>query len=133
MLGRLIETVKALDASIKLLNQQIKVIKRNEKILARSIISLNRKVNALSSQKQSGIDDQRIHQLEDKIARIQKAVDQLLEDVNYLKSQMKSTLTSDDVAQLKYIVETINPLEFVTYDQIGELVEKKLKELGILR
>ncbi len=133
LLRKLAQSVKALDASVRMLNQQIKVIKRNEKILARSIINLNRKVNALSSQKGEGVDESKLKELSDRIDKLQRAVDQLLEDVTYLKSQLKTTLTSEDVSELKYIVETINPLEFVTYDQVGELVEKKLRELGIIR
>ena len=133
LLRKLAESVKALDASVRMLNQQIKIIKRNEKILARSIINLNRKVNALASQKGGSVDETKIKELSDRIEKLQRAVDQLLEDVTYLKSQLKNTLTSEDVAELKYIVETINPLEFVTYDQVGELVEKKLRELGIIR
>jgi len=55
------------------------------------------------------------------------------EDVEYLKQQLQRTLTSEDVAELKYIVETINPLEFVTYKQVGDLIEKKLRDLGIIK
>ena len=55
------------------------------------------------------------------------------EDVQYIKQQLQRTLTSDDVAELKYIVETINPLEFVTYKQLGDLIEKKLRDMGVIR
>ncbi len=42
-------------------------------------------------------------------------------------------MSPEELEELKYIVEVVNPIELVTYDQVGELVEKKLKELGILR
>jgi len=110
----------------------MKVIKRNEKILARNIININRKLNELFSRRGS-VDDERIQRLEERIDKLQKSVEKLLEDVNYLKEQMKGNLTTEDLAQLKYIVDTINPLELVTYDQVGELVEKKLREMRIIR
>ncbi len=130
---KLIQDIKALDSNVRLLAQEIKAIKRNERILARNLILLNKKLNELKEQKAaSPVSDQAIAELKDAILRTREDLEKLKEDVAFLKKQLQRTLTSEDIQELKYIVETINPLEFVTYRQVGELVEKKLRELGVI-
>jgi len=132
---RLMHDIKALDSNVRLIAQQLKLIKRNERILARNLLALSKKLNALREELGGGssVDETKIQELQDQILHLREDVMKLQEDVDYLKRQLQKTLTSEDIAELKYIVETINPLEFVTYKQVGELVEKKLKELGIIR
>ena len=131
---RIMHDVRALDANVRLLAQQIKVIKKNQRILARNLVLLNRKLAEIKQQAGTGssVDETKIKELMDMLTSTREDIMKLKEDVDYLKRQLQRTLTSEDVAELKYIVETINPLEFVTYRQIGELVEKKLRELGVL-
>jgi len=131
---RLIHDVKTLDSNLRVVAQQLSQIKRNERILARNLIALNKKINELrESSGSGGVDSTKIQELEDRIVRMREDIMKIQEDVEYLKQQLQRTLTSEDVAELKYIVETVNPLEFVTYKQVGDLVEKKLRELGIIK
>jgi len=135
VLMRIMHDIRALDNNVRLIAQQIKLIKRNERILARNILALSRKLNMLKESigRGSSVDESKILELQDQILHIREDLMRVQEDVEYIKQQLHRTLTSDDVAELKYIVETINPLEFVTYKQVGELVEKKLREMGIIR
>lgn len=135
LIMRLMYDIKALDANVRVLAQQIRAIKKNERILARNLILLSKKVAELkeTAGKTSGVDEEKIRQIMDMITHTREDIAKLREDVEYLKRQLQHTLTSEDIAELKYIVETVNPLEFVTYKQIGELVEKKLRELGIIQ
>ncbi|NPA76700.1 MAG: hypothetical protein GXN93_03010 [Candidatus Diapherotrites archaeon] len=134
VLMRLIHDVKTLDSNLRVVAQQLSQIKRNERILARNLIALNKKINELrESSGSGGVDSTKIQELEDRIVRMREDIMKIQEDVEYLKQQLQRTLTSEDVAELKYIVETVNPLEFVTYKQVGDLVEKKLRELGIIK
>jgi len=135
LIMRLMHDLRALDANVRVLAQQIRAIKKNERILARNLILLSRKVAELkeTAGRSSGVDEEKIRQLMDMITHTREDIAKLREDVEYLKRQLHHTLTSEDIAELKYIVETVNPLEFVTYKQIGELVEKKLRELGIIQ
>ncbi len=132
MLLKIIQDIKALDSNVRLLAQEIKAIKRNERILARNLILLNKKLNELKEEKPASVPEDAIKELKDAVMRTREDLEKLKEDVAFLKKQLQRTLTSEDVAELKYIVETVNPLEFVTYRQVGELVERKLKELGII-
>ncbi len=134
VLMRLIHDVKTLDSNLRVVAQQLNQIKRNERILARNLIALNKKINELrESSGNGGVDPTKLQEMEDRLVRMREDIMKIQEDVEYLKQQLQRTLTSEDVAELKYIVETINPLEFVTYRQVGELVEKKLRDLGIIK
>ncbi len=134
LIMRLMHDIRALDANVRVLAQQIRAIKKNERILARNLILLSKKVAELkeTAGKSSSVDEEKMQQLMDMIMHTREDIAKLREDVEYLKRQLQHTLTNEDIAELKYIVETVNPLEFVTYRQVGELVEKKLKELGII-
>ena len=134
VLMRLIHDVKTLDSNLRVVAQQLTQIKRNERILARNLIALNKKINELrESSGNGGVDPTKLQEMEDRLVRMREDIMKIQEDVEYLKQQLQRTLTSEDVAELKYIVETINPLEFVTYKQVGDLVEKKLRDLGIIK
>lgn len=132
---RLVQDIKALDSNVRLIVQQFKLIKRNERILARNILALSKKMNTIKESVGHGqsFDESRIREIQDQILHLREDLMRVQEDVNYIKQQLHRTLTSDDIAELKYLVETINPLEFVTYKQVGELVEKKLREMGVIR
>jgi len=134
VLMRLIHDVKTLDSNLRVVAQQLNQIKRNERILARNLIALNKKINELrESSSNGGVDPTKLQEMEDRLVRMREDIMKIQEDVEYLKQQLQRTLTSEDVAELKYIVETINPLEFVTYKQVGDLIEKKLRDLGIIK
>ncbi len=134
VLMRLIHDVKTLDSNLRIVAQQLAQIKRNERILARNLIALNKKINELRESSGGGsVDPAALQEIDDKIVHMREDIMKLQEDVEFLKQQLQRTLTSEDVAELKYLVETINPLEFVTYKQLGELVERKLRELGIIK
>jgi len=96
---------------------------------------LSKKLNILKERIGGGssVDKSRVQELQDQVLRMREELMRMQEDVQYIKQQLQRTLTSDNVSELKYIVETVNPLEFVTYKQVGELVEKKLRELGVIR
>ncbi len=135
LIMRLMHDIRALDANVRVLRQQIAAIRKTERILARNLIQLNKKVAELreTTGKSSSVDEEKIRELMDMITRTREDLARLREDIEYLKRQVSHTLTSEDIAELKYIVETVNPLEFVTYKQVGELVERKLREMGIIQ
>jgi len=132
---RIMHDIRALDSNVRLIAQQLKLIKRNERILARNLLALSKKLNSLKEELGTGssVDESKIQELQDQILHMREDLMKIQEDVDYLKRQLQKTLTSEDIAELKYIVETVNPLEFVTYKQVGEMVEKKLREMGIIR
>ena len=124
--GGIREDIRALNSSILLITQKIKYLVRNEKILGRNLVVLNKKIKTLeekvisgpSVSQEGGTNSVEIESLKQKIA--------LLE--SQLEDARTRTATKEELKELKYIIDSINPLEFATLTQVRDLIDKKLKE-----
>ncbi len=122
MSSNIVSDIRALNSSVLLLTQKLKFISRNEKILGRNIVVMNKKINELenkiSSLKSSGIDESVLKPLKD--------------DISDLKTELEifssKFATKEELKEIKYIIESINPLEFVTLKQVKELISDSLKK-----
>ena len=130
--GGVREDIRALNSSILLMAQKMKYLVRNEKILGRNLIVLNKKIKAL----------------EDKLVNPQgmplaggggagvssEEVVALTQKVSLLEAQLSDyksmTATKEELKELKYVIDSINPLEFTTLTQVRELIDKRLAEQG---
>ncbi len=129
----IIRDIKSLNSSVLLLSQKMNYLVRNEKILGRNFIILNKKLKALeqkpavSSGNSSVPDDlnELIAELDEKIKNNSFMLNELKSDLSKLNSVYAK---SEDVKELKYVVEAINPLEFVTLQQAKDLIEESKKK-----
>jgi len=135
--GKINSDIRALNSSILILSQKLKYIVRNEKILGRNILVLNKKfrdseVGGISG---SGLSGEELSSLRNEIASLSNTVSKQSDAISELQvsvQQIKDTFAkSEDVQEMKYVVDTIKPLEFVTRKDVMQLVgeehEKKLK------
>lgn len=125
--GNIREDIRALNSSILLITQKMKYLVRNEKILGRNLIVLNKKIKSLeekvisgpSQEEQSAVSSAEIDKL---LARIEN-----LENEN---SDLRSRMASkEDFKEIKFVVDSINPLEFASLSQVRELIDKRVDEL----
>jgi predicted RNase H-like nuclease (RuvC/YqgF family) len=124
--GGIREDIRALNSSILLISQKIKYLVRNEKILGRNLVVLNKKIKTL----------------EEKVVSIPTAsvsggasapeLEVMKQKVSMLEAQMEDLITSaalkEELKELKYIINSINPLEFATLTQVRELIDKRMEE-----
>ncbi len=130
------EDIRALNASVQLIAQKLKTISRNEKILARNILVLNKKIKEIQErpvERGGEVDQEAINKMREdlflvrsKVEELSASIESLKKDVEGIKAQM---VTREEFSRVKYLVETINPLEFVTYKDVSEIVEKKIREV----
>lgn len=130
------EDIRALNASVQLIAQKLKTISRNEKILARNILVLNKKIKEIQErpvERGGEVDQEAINKMREdlflvrsKVEELSASIESLKKDVERIKAQM---VTREEFSRVKYLVETINPLEFVTYKDVSEIVEKKIREV----
>ncbi len=127
--------VKAINATIMLLSQKIGYLVRNEKILSQNILVLNEKIKKLedklnnaseinkSTQSFEELDTikAQISELYNKISGIRQEIDEVVNKIDNSKSDY---ITRKEFQEIKYLVDAINPLEYVTYKQIKELLKK---------
>jgi len=124
--------IKALNTTVMLLSQKMAYLVRNEKILSKNILILNEKINKLaeggSKSQGSSVDLEEIENINSKIVDLYEKQKTIKQDMEYLKSNIDglkdSFVTKEELQELKYIIDTINPLEFVTYQQLKELLKK---------
>lgn len=128
------EDIKALNSSILIISQKMQYLIRNEKILGRNLIVLSKRLKETEAGGTSGngvseaglnelrsqIDESlvKLNDYGQKILELQASVDEVRE--RYAKQE--------ELKELKYVIDTIHPLEFTTLKQVEELIERKLKE-----
>jgi vacuolar-type H+-ATPase subunit I/STV1 len=120
--GGVMSDIRALNSSILLMTQKIKYVVRNEKILGRNLIVLNKKLKALEEKSNmpselggaGGASSEELQDLKKKMELMQAQLDDI-------SSRMVS---KEELQELKYIIDSINPLEFTTLSQVKEMIEK---------
>ena len=131
ILENIVRDIRALNASQLILAQKLKHIIRNEKILGRNLLVLNKK---LKKMEEGGLGvsagGEASEETLTKLDEIQSGLSKLGERLSNLENELekvKQTYAKSELVQeMKYVVDTINPLEFVTYRDIDRLINEKL-------
>ncbi len=103
-------TVRSLESKIGILEEQIRTMQKNEEIVGRTLITLNQKVK----------------KFEEGGSEIKTSASQEPGDLS------EKFATKEELKELKYTIDMINPLQYATLDQVkeavDEILEKKLKK-----
>jgi len=117
------QDIKALQSSILVLRQKIKYLVHNEKILGRNILILNKKIAATSTNTNTGnsISDAKVNELMDKMNNIESKIKNIESNLELFSKRFAK---SEDVKEIKYIIDNINPLEYTTISQVKKLIKE---------
>jgi len=116
------QDIKALHSSILVLSQKIKYLVHNEKILGRNILILNKKIAAKKGG--AGTSDVSNEQI-NKILEKQKDLENKLRSIeSVLETFSKRFAKKEELKEMKYIIDNINPLEYTTVDQVKKIVKE---------
>lgn len=130
-------SVKAINTTIMLLSQKIGYLIRNEKILSQNIIVLNDKIKKLDlkidtnqgNNSGNSINVEELDSLKSQIKELYNKINSLKADIEELSSkidkQKEIYITRKEFMEMKYLIDSINPLEYVTYKQVKELLKKE--------
>ncbi|MCD6414643.1 MAG: hypothetical protein J7L23_03365 [Candidatus Diapherotrites archaeon] len=133
--------ISTLDAKMKLLAQRLKIIEMNEQVIGRTLVSHNKKLKeiemkgpAASSTMKEELKAEIIAELSKQKPENQKVVQAAPEVVTQLTgeiSDLKKTMVNlkQQVDELKYTLDSINPLEYVTIDELNEVIDKKVNNV----
>ncbi|HOD89717.1 MAG TPA: hypothetical protein PKK56_01390 [archaeon] len=118
-----LQDIKALQSSIQLLSQKIKYIVHNEKILGRNILILNKKISALNLQgtSEGGINQEQINEIIKKQKELETKINNLQ---NTIELFSKRYAKAEELKEIKYIIDNINPLEYTTVEQVKKLIKE---------
>jgi uncharacterized coiled-coil DUF342 family protein len=119
--GGISSDIRALNSSILLITQKMKYFVRNEKILGRNLIILNKKLKELDEKVGSPIQGSSVSAPE--LQELSQRIASLEEELRVLKQEM---VTEDSLKELRYIIDTINPLDFATLEQVRAMIDEAL-------
>lgn len=94
--------MRTLDSKINLLVQKMKTLEKNQEIMGQTLLNVKQQVKEGGGGKavaQAGISEE----TESKLRELER-----------------------QVKELRYVIDSINPLEYATIDQVKELLEEKL-------
>ncbi len=112
-----------LDSKISLIAQKIKMIEKNEEVIGRTIVLHNDKLRKIEEKGAGGASSSPAAQG----AGVSGGdLDSLKKELDELKAKIDSCALKDEVRELKYVLDTINPLEYATIDQVKELLNERL-------
>lgn len=105
--------MQTLDSKISLIGQKISTIEKNEEVLGRTLVTLNERVRKLEQAggpSAIGSPGEEVETLGKRVEALQKAM-----------------VTKQEIKELKYALETMNPLEYATLAQVRELLREEAK------
>ncbi len=124
--------LQALNAKMGVVAQRMKIIEKNEQIIGKTLITHAKEIKELQSggvsiassgggEVSGALDDFR------KIAvEVQSSLDKIKADVQKNRDQIDKI--KSELGEMKYILDTINPVSYVTVDQVEDLIDEKLKK-----
>ncbi|MBS3063279.1 MAG: hypothetical protein J4203_05405 [Candidatus Diapherotrites archaeon] len=127
--------IRALNSSILIITQKMKFLVRNEKILGRNVLVLNKKLKSLEDHSGAGasVGGASTLEMQGMADRFSTELSRLNERLAYLENELqrvKDTYAKlEPVQEMKYVVDSINPLEFVTYAGLDKILEERLNAL----
>lgn len=123
--------LKALNAAVMVITQKIKYLVRNEKILGRNLIVINKRVRDLQQQvsqtQNQGVNDSVKAALDDLTRQVSAISQRLVELEAKVDDVSRASAKSEDVREIKYVVDTLNPLHFITVEQAQQMMDKNKK------
>ncbi|MFH1234846.1 MAG: hypothetical protein V1493_04520 [Candidatus Diapherotrites archaeon] len=129
LLMQLREDVKAMNSAISILSQKMRHLTRNEKILGRNLIVLNKKIKEMSESGETrDVPEAALKRFEE----IQKKVEQMgkkFEELNIaISNTNRKFVSAEELKELRYVVDSINPLNLATLDQVKDIVKNAMEK-----
>ncbi|MDD5163861.1 MAG: hypothetical protein PHD95_06695 [Candidatus ainarchaeum sp.] len=126
------EDIRSLSSSILIITQKMKYLVRNEKILGRNLIVLNKKISGLEDKLSSGQFSSGTGlgsgDAEAVVARLEEMNKKILELEAQFSQLRGSAASQEQLQELKYIIDSINPLEFTTLSQVRDMIDERLEK-----
>ncbi len=129
----LLAEIHALDSKIRVLAQRLSIIEKNEQVIGKTLISHNRKLKELESAIAKLEAAQEKPAQSEEVSKLKEIVQELEKKVKELEPVVQENKKADDairtqMKELKYVVDMINPVAYVTADDVEDIVEEKLRE-----
>ncbi len=140
ILRNIMAQVNALDAKMRVVAQRMKIIERNEQIIGKTLITHNKNIKELEmklsqlggvSQPSVPIEVPDVEELKENVQEIQKDLEEVKLSLKTLAKGVQGNTEMidkirEELNEVKYVIDNINPVAYVTVDQVRELVEEMI-------
>lgn len=106
----LIADLHTLDSKIGLIAQRIRTIEQNQEVIGRTLITLNNKFREIEEKQGNGQGKVQTKEIDD--------------------FQTKFA-TKQELKEIRYTLDMINPLDFATLQQVRNLMDERLAKLSL--
>ena len=103
----LVAELRTLESKVDLLTQKLGTVERNEEVIGRTLIALNGRIRKVEEQAAAGGGR-----------------------AGAGSGELKNYATKAELAQIRYVIDSINPLEYATIAQVRELLNERLEKLS---
>lgn len=118
-----------MNSTLLLLSQKLRYAARNDKVLEHNMLVVSKRLRQLEERLQSvqatssaGVDAGPVKEL---LESFKNDLVSMRAEIN----EMRETAASrEQVAELKALVEAVNPLDFVTINQVKEIVDQRIEK-----
>ncbi|MEM0372701.1 MAG: hypothetical protein QXO69_02570 [archaeon] len=133
-LQNLMAQLSAIDSRIRVMSQRMNVIEKNEQIIGKTLISHNKKLKELEAGGASVVtpsaDLSELRAIDEEVKKTQTEINSLVSTLKDEVLRQKEIITKmrEDINEMKYVLDNINPVAYVTVDQVSDLIDEKLRK-----
>ena len=137
-------SMASLDAKLKLIAQRLKIMENNVQVVGRTLVSHNKKMKEFEVTLAAGggkapdmakLKDALKEELKTEFsanseisAPLEHGVPTRRDSSEIINLKKSVEELRQEVNELKYVVDSINPLEYVTIDQLSDVVQRKMEQ-----
>jgi len=112
-LKSMITQINVLNSKMQLIIQKLNKLESNFAVVSRTVISQNNTIKEM---------DSRLNSVESGEFDTSFSGGSNPEEINAIKEELK---------EMKYVIDSINPIAYVTVDEVADIINQKLLEHGI--
>lgn len=130
--------VQAIMSQISQLAQAINITQNNQRLLGNTLVSLGGRMDSISGEVKrlkdgsAGNPGAQMDSVAKNLASFANELSSLRQSFNEVQDRLAQLsdhyASREDVAEIKYVMNAINPLEYATIKQVEGLVERKVRE-----
>ncbi|MFH0986970.1 MAG: hypothetical protein V1911_02865 [Candidatus Micrarchaeota archaeon] len=142
---RMMADIHTLDSRLRVTAQRMKIIEKNEQIIGKTLITHSKKIRDIEERMMSGMPVSSlpapaasapvIHseslgepgQSAEDAEDVREILSVLTEEMQKNRELMNSI--QEQINEMKYVLDTINPVAYVTAEQVSDLVDEKLRKM----
>lgn len=115
--------LRTLDSKISLIAQKLLTMERNQEVIGRTLVALNDKIRKVEEKTAGGAASAAHAGVE---AAQSGDIDSIKQQLKVMEDKLATAVTKEELMEVKYVVDTINPLEYATIDQVKDLLDERI-------